>query len=372
MRLGLIVNPIAGMGGRVGLKGTDNVLEEALKKGAEPIAPTRALEFLNRLKDILLRTQIEIITCPGIMGEREAKEAGFTAQVLPMKLNRETSAEDTKLAVRLLKEANADLIIFVGGDGTARDIFDTQHSSAETLFLGVPSGVKMYSGIFAINPTDAADVVLAFARKETEITEFEIIDSDEIAIRTDSFSVRLHGYMKGPFLPARIQGSKQISPETTDEEENQLAIAKFIIEQRQPKAIWILGPGTTVESVAETLGIRKTVLGIDIYREGRIVHDVDEQRIMKEVNDWKNTWIIVSPIGHQGIIFGRGNQQISPEIIKRVGKEHILVLATRSKIQSIEGRVLRVDTGNSEVDDMLKGYIRVVTDYREWLLMPVK
>jgi predicted polyphosphate/ATP-dependent NAD kinase len=271
-----------------------------------------------------------------------------------------------------LTAANVDLIVFVGGDGTARDIFDTIQSEDKVPVLGVPSGVKMYSGVFAVNPSDAVDVVLAFAENQAEITEFEIMDADEKAIRSDTFAVKLYGFLKGPFVPMRIQGSKQISPETVDEKENQTAIARFIIEEMQPEATYVLGPGTTVKRIAELLGVEKTVLGVDIYRKGKVTLDVDEKKIWEEIKDWQNIWIILSPIGQQGILLGRGNQQISPEIIKRVGKQYIIVAATKSKLQSIEGNVLRVDTGDAEVDNMLRGYIKVVTDYREWRLMPVK
>jgi predicted polyphosphate/ATP-dependent NAD kinase len=242
----------------------------------------------------------------------------------------------------------------------------------EVPVLGVPSGVKMYSGVFAVSPSDAVDVVLAFAENQAEITEFEVMDADENAIRSDTFAVKLYGFLKGPFVPMRLQGSKQMSPETIDEKENQKAIARFVIEEMQPEATYILGPGTTVKCVAEMLGIEKTLLGVDLYAKGKVVVDLDERRILEQIKDWKNTWIILSPIGHQGILLGRGNQQISPEIIKRVGKQRIMVLATRSKLQSIEGNVLRVDTGDAEVDNMLKGYIKVVTDYREWRLMQVQ
>ncbi|MCK4482948.1 NAD(+)/NADH kinase, partial [Candidatus Bathyarchaeota archaeon] len=238
--------------------------------------------------------------------------------------------------------------------------------------LGVPSGVKMYSGIFAVNPSDAVDVVLAFAQNQAEMTEFEIMDADEKAIRCDTFAVKLHGYLKGPFLPMRIQGSKQVSPATVDEKENQTAIARFIIEEMKTEATYILGPGTTVNRLAELLNVEKTLLGVDIYKKGQVLLDVNEKRILSEVEDWQNTWIVLSPIGHQGILLGRGNQQISPEVIRRVGKQRIIVAATKSKLQSIEEGVLRVDTGDVEVDKMLKGYIRVVTDYREWRLMPVQ
>jgi predicted polyphosphate/ATP-dependent NAD kinase len=372
MKLGFIVNPIAGMGGKVGLKGTDSVLKEAIAKGAKPIAPERATEFLHKIKEKFEDRQIEVFTCPGIMGANEAKTTSFSVQVLPMKIERETSAEDTKKAVKLLTTMGVDLIVFVGGDGTAKDIFDALQGSHDTPVLGVPSGVKMYSGIFAVNPSDAADVVLALAEKQAEITDFEIMDADEKAIRSGTFAVRLHGFLKGPFLPAHIQGSKQISPETVDEKENQMATARFIIEEMQPNATYILGPGTTVKCIAELLGIEKTVLGVDVYKNGKVILDVDEKRILKEVKDWQNVWIILSPIGRQGILLGRGNQQISPEIIKQVGKQRIIVAATRNKLQSIEGNVLRVDTGDVEVDNMLRGYIKVITDYREWRLMPVQ
>ncbi|MEM2336947.1 MAG: ATP-NAD kinase, partial [Candidatus Bathyarchaeia archaeon] len=133
-----------------------------------------------------------------------------------------------------------------------------------------------------------------------------------------------------------------------------------------------LGPGTTVKCVAELLKVPKTVLGVDIYKNGKVILDVDEKKILENVEDWQNTWIILSPIGRQGILLGRGNQQISPEIIKRVGKNKIIVVATKSKLRDIEGGILRVDTGDVETDNMLRGYIKVITNYREWRLMPVQ
>ena len=372
MLLGFIVNPIAGMGGRVGLKGTDGVLKEAIARGATPIAPKRAVEFLKKLKENMKGLRIKIITCPGIMGEEEAKIAGFKAETLPMKLGEETSTEDTKTAVKLLTTEKVNLIVFVGGDGTAKDIFDVMQEHDELPVLGVPSGVKMYSGVFAVNPADAAEIVVAFAKEEAEIAEFEVMDADEEAIRSDTFSVKLHGFLKGPFVPALIQGSKQVSPETVDEKENQRAIARFILEEMQPDGTYILGPGTTIKTIAELLGVKKTVLGVDLYQKGKVLLDVDERKILEKVEDWQKTWIILSPIGHQGILLGRGNQQISPRIIRNVGKQRIIVAATKSKLQSIDGKVLRVDTGDAEVDNLLRGYIKVVTDYREWRLVPVK
>jgi predicted polyphosphate/ATP-dependent NAD kinase len=280
MRLGFIVNPVAGMGGRVGLKGTDDVLEEAIVRGAKPVAPSRATEFLKKLKRNMTEKSIEVTTCPGIMGEEEAREADFHVQVLPMKIGDETTAEDTKTAVDLLAGANVDLIVFVGGDGTAVDILDAMQGCRQVPVLGVPSGVKMYSGIFAVNSSDAVEVALAYAQGRAEITELEVMDTDEKAVRRDIFAVRLHGFLKGPFLPARIAGSKQVSPETDDEADNQMAIARFILEQVPYDATWILGPGTTVKRVAELLGVEKTVLGVDVCHGKKAFLDLDEKGIL--------------------------------------------------------------------------------------------
>jgi len=372
MRLALIVNPIAGMGGKVGLKGTDGIAGDAVKRGAQPIATGRAMDFLRKLKKYEANMKIELLTCPGVMGEREVSQAGFITKVLPMHIEQQTTAADTQKAIRLMKRRKIDLIVFVGGDGTARDILDAMRGAVQVPVLGIPSGVKMYSGIFATSPSEAADVVLAFAEKKAEVTEVEIMDADERAIREDVLIVRLYGFLQCPFLSAYVQRSKQLSPETVDERDNQVAVAKFIIEEMTRDATYILGPGTTVKRVAELLGVKKTVLGVDIYKNGTVILDVDEKRILREVNDWQNTWVILSPIGRQGILLGRGNQQISPTIIRLVGKNRIIVAATRNKLQSIEENVLRVDTGDAEVDDMLRGFIKVVTDYREWRLVQIQ
>jgi predicted polyphosphate/ATP-dependent NAD kinase len=373
LQLGFLVNPIAGMGGKVGLKGTDNVAKEAAKMGATPIASTRAKEFLESLRNESYKAALSVVTCPYPMGENEVKDARFSAEVLPLDLANETSAEDTKKAVRIMASRKVDLIVFVGGDGTARDILDALSSiNINVPVLGVPSGVKMYSGIFAINPTDAAAIIAAFDRKETEVTEYEIMDADEAAIREDQFNIRLYGLLRGPFLPMHVQGSKQVSPETEDEHENQLAVARFIIENLNADGTYILGPGTTVKCVADLLGVEKTLLGVDVYHKGKTVKDVNEAKLLRAIKDWQNTWIILSPIGRQGILLGRGNQQISPKIIKRVGKEKIIVGATKSKLQNIDDHVLRVDTGDAEADNMLHGYIRVITDYKEWRLVPIE
>ncbi len=364
MRIGFIVNPIAGMGGRVGLKGTDGVVGRAVSRGALPVAPSRAVEFFSELRQ-RSHDGFEFLCCPGNMGAQEAEAAEICFRILPMIVGKETSAKDTQFAVKLLIESGVDLIAFVGGDGTARDILNAMKQNTNTPVLGIPAGVKMYSSVFAVNPTDAANALVALAENRAEIVDSEVVDSDENAIRKDVFAVKLYGYLKGLAVRALIQVSKEVSPETADEKEQQTEIARYVVDEMTEDGTFILGPGTTVERVAECLGVKKTVLGVDVYKEGKIISDVDERTLLRKIGDGRRTWLILSPIGHQGILLGRGNQQISPEVVRRVGRNHILVLATIGKLRSVEGRALRVDTGDAEVDILLRGSIRVVTGYRE-------
>ncbi len=368
MRIGFVINPVAGMGGKVGLKGTDGVAEQAAAKGAVPVAPQRGQEFLWHLKERL--NNVELVCCPGVMGADEAKATGATVRLLEMQICTKTSAADTETAVKLLAAADVELIVFVGGDGTARNILDALKGQ-QVPVLGVPSGVKMYSGIFAINPKDAAEAVAAFAEGRAEVANFEVMDADENAIRNDVFDVKLYGMLQGIMVPALIQGSKEVSPTTVSEKESQIAIAKYVVEELPKDATLILGPGTTVERIAEELDVKKTILGVDIYQAGKATLDVDEKTLLLTVQDWKKTWLILSPIGHQGMLLGRGNQQISPEVVKQVGKKHVLVVATLNKLQGIDARALRVDTGDEEANNLLRGEILVVTGYKMGVQVPV-
>ena len=375
MKIGLLVNPIAGMGRRVGLKGTDGVVDEAIKRGATPIAPGRAKEFLQTLESLHLDPSLmQLVVCPNQMGEDVTQSAGLSYTVADVDITDKTESADTKNCVHALHKAGVRLLVFVGGDGTACDILDVlaENNMNDMLVIGVPSGVKMYSGIFVVNPPDAAEVVKLVLERAAGVAEFEIMDADEGAFREDRFIIKLYEYMKGPLVPARFQGSKQASPETVDEHEAQEAIARYVVEQMIPDGTYILGPGTTVKTVTELLNVKKTTLGVDVYQNGKIERDVNEARIIELVDDFSKTWIIVSPIGHQGMLFGRGNQQISPGVIERVGKEHIFVISTPAKLRGIDGETLKVDTGDSSVDELLRGYIRVITDYNEIRLMQVE
>mgnify|MGYP001088879510 CR=1 FL=1 len=358
--VGFVVNPIAGMGGAVGLKGTDGrvVLERALALGAKPVAPARAESFLSELGSV--KGRIRLITGAGRMGEDEARNRSFAFTVLGERME-ETTAEDTKEVASRIRDAGADLLVFCGGDGTARDVLDAVDTSLPV--LGVPTGVKMHSAVFAVDPRAAAEIAVRFLWEKLPLREVEVMDVDEDAFREGRVSARLYGYLLTPYQPDLIQGSKVSSPLTKAEMYNQAAIAIYIIEEMKPDVVYIVGPGTTTRTIGDLLDERKTLLGVDLFCNRKLIaRDVNEKEILEGIKG-KTARIIVTPIGGQGFIFGRGNQQMSPEVIRRVGMENIVVIATKHKLWRL--KCLRVDTGDSRLDKMLRGQIKVVTDYRE-------
>jgi predicted polyphosphate/ATP-dependent NAD kinase len=369
-RLGLIVNPIAGMGGPVGLKGTDGraTYEEALRRGAVPRAEQRAREALPALAEHA--EDLQILTCTGSMGERVVSQAGLRYRVVPDQSKKELSTgEDTTRAARLMLQEGIDLLLFAGGDGTARDVCEGIGTSVPA--LGIPAGVKIHSGVFAVNPERAGEIARTFlfggARGRTR--EMEVMDIDEDAFRADRVQARLYGYLAVPWDRGRVQGAKAGS--ATSENLSQQAVAEDIVENMSPERIYILAPGTTVREVARRLGVEKTLLGVDAVQSGRLLaRDLNETDLLDLVQR-KPCTIVVSPIGGQGYIFGRGNQQISPRVIQAAGKENILVAATPHKLASLAGRPLLVDTGDTGLDRRLKGPWPIVTGYHEKSMYPV-
>ncbi|HIP85225.1 MAG TPA: ATP-NAD kinase [Pyrodictium sp.] len=379
-RICFVVNPIAGMGGPLALKGTDGRARwEAMRRGAKPIAPQRAKRFLDELKKLGVLESILFYTATGSMGEDLLKEYDVDYRVVNIVAN-PTIAADTIETVMRCCQRGIDLVVFCGGDGTARDVALalTNKGCKDIPLLGIPAGVKMYSSIFAVNPEAAAQATAEFilSRKTNCCCEGEIVDIDEEAFRKNILNVRL--YMVAQTLCSKylVGVSKQPTLETPDEEENRRAIASHILEYYvKPCTLIVLGPGTTTKAIADMLGVEKTLLGVDVVHDGRLVaRDVDGPTLEKIVQDHLKSGghvlIIVSPIGGQGFIFGRGNQQITPRVLRLVGRNNILVVATRSKISRL--KKLRIDTGDSELDKIFKGYIRVVVDYAEEVVMKIE
>ncbi len=358
--VGLIVNPIAGMGGAVGLKGTDGkeIFEKAVLLGAKPTAPLRAEFFLSELK--FAGGKMRLVVGAGNMGEEEAMSCSFACTVFG-KRKKETTAEDTREIAREIAEAKADLLVFCGGDGTARNILEAINMNIPV--LGVPTGVKMHSSVFAVDTKAAAKIATGFLWGKLPLRESEVMDVDENAFREGRVSSRLYGYLLTPYEPYLIQRAKLASPITESELRNQAAIAIYIIENMKPDVAYIIGPGTTTRTIGDLLDAKKTLLGVDIFCNKKIVaSDANEKQILEKIRG-KTAKIIVTPIGGQGFIFGRGNQQISAKVIRKVGLENIVVVSTASKLRSLKN--LRVDTGDSTLDNAFrKRKIAVLADYK--------
>ncbi|WP_221057565.1 ATP-NAD kinase family protein [Methanoculleus chikugoensis] len=353
-RIGFLVNPIAGMGGAVGLAGTDGKVAEALRRGAVPRSADRAVQALSTLRG----EDIEWCTCSAPMGENVLAAAGIGRSTVLYHPTVPTGAADTKAACRAFLAAGVDLIVFCGGDGTARDVFDAVCGGIP--ILGIPAGVKMYSAVFAVNPAAAADLI----RRAGEIPcrDSEVMDIDEEAYRSGRLSARLYGYACVPFIPERTQGGKQVF-EQQDEERAKDDIAVFINEVMLPETLYIIGAGSTTARIIERLGLAPTLLGVDAVRDGEVIaRNADEQTLLALLDDYPCSKIVVSPIGAQGFVLGRGNQQISPAVLRRVGLSNLIVVATPAKLAATP--LLYVDSGDAALDREVGDSLQVVSGYR--------
>jgi predicted polyphosphate/ATP-dependent NAD kinase len=342
------------------MKGTDapEAAEKARALAIEPAAPARMVEVLRALDG----NMFDIVAAPGDMGAAEAAAAGLSVAVVVGKTTgRATTAQDTMDAARAMVAAGVELIIFAGGDGTARDILTAAGTAVPA--VGVPAGVKMHSAVFAASPRAAAALVERFLAGRTTLGELEVMDIDEAAYRDGVLSARLFGYLKGPIARDLIQGPKVSG--VAGDAEGLSGMARSVIERLEPGCLLILGPGTTTRAVAAGLGVGKTLLGIDLVRDGVLVKsDAAEADILNALDETRTACIVVAPIGGQGHVLGRGNQPISPAVIARVGVANITVLASLEKLASLADGCLRVDTGDAELDGRLAGFRRVVTGYR--------
>lgn len=359
MKIGVIVNPIAGMGGAVGLKGTDgDAVLRAMELGAKPRSPERVR---NTLLNLLGRedTSLSIFSCSGRMGGDILEEMGIMYQAI-YSPDSQTTAQDTKEACNSLLSEDVDLIVFCGGDGTARDICSVVGSSVP--ILGIPAGVKMYSSVFAINPNAAADVIASFLKGCCSLREADIMDIDEDKYRMGKLDRKLYGNAITPYVPRYVQAAK-CAYFSEGEGQSKDNIARFAREFMSDGSIYILGVGSTTKAIADAMGIEKTLLGVDIVHNGRLLKsDANERDILDLLQGGAKAKVIVSPLGAQGFIFGRGNHQISPSVLRMVGRDNIIVVGTPQKLQNTP--FLYVDTGDMDLDRVLSGHISVVCGYR--------
>ncbi|MBW2084709.1 MAG: ATP-NAD kinase family protein [Deltaproteobacteria bacterium] len=368
-KLGVIVNPIAGLGGRVGLKGSDSldIINKARQMGARPESPRRTVEALKLI--LKQKNQTQVITYPAEMGEEECLAAGFEPEVIGSIISGGTTPEDTQTAAREMACAGVSLILFAGGDGTARNIYDAIGDKVPV--LGIPAGVKIHSAVYAVTPRNAGEVAAMFLQgRLKKLREAEVMDIDEQAFREGVVSARLYGYLRVPEESRYIQHAKSRGA-LSGEETLQGIAADVIAGMKEDDSYYIIGPGTTTRAVMERLGLRNTLLGVDVVRRRALVaSDVSENQLLDIVKDHQAK-IIVTVIGGQGYLFGRGNQQISPRVIQQVGKKNIVIIATKEKLISLSGRPLLVDTGDEELNKQLSSYMRVTTGFKDYVMYRV-
>jgi len=370
-RVGFLINPIAGMGGRVGLKGTDGVADEAARRGAAPVATAKAEEMLRALAARPESASILWVSCSGPMGGEALSKAGFTPEIV-YGCEPPTTAEDTRRACEEFVRRKADLIVFVGGDGTARDIASVVGQKVP--IVGVPAGVKMHSAVFGMHAASVAAILADFVGGRTATVDAEVLDLDEEQYRGGNWVVRLYHTARTLHEPTLIQVGKMMFEELPDAEARD-AIAEHVVEdmEENPDTLYLLGPGGTLDHVKRKLGIRGSLLGIDgVVGKALVAADLDEAGLLRLLDAHATAKLVLSPIGAQGFLVGRGNQEVSPAVLRRIGIGNVVVVATPDKLRHTPE--LHVDTGDPELDREFaaKEYLFVVQGYHEMKVHPIR
>lgn len=369
-KVGLVINPVAGVGGPVGLKGSDG---DQIQKLAEEMGAVRCAEERTRLAlshVMPLKDSLIMYAASGEMGYNLAISMGFeTVEIGPV--HQPTLPSDTEAVCKVMAELPVDLLLFSGGDGTARNVCQ---SVPETLpVVGVPSGVKIHSAVYATSPTAAGKVLSAGLTRSLQLLKAEVMDIDEEAYRMGRLSARLYGYLSVPVLRGAMQNPKAASHMSQyDTAGICLEIEERISHENNPDTIYIFGAGGTVSAIEEHLGLSATLLGIDVMKNKELIlKDANEKQLIKLAQKY-DCRLIITAIGGQGHIFGRGNQQLSPEVIRHIGQENIWIVATSSKIFALLDQMLFVDTGDEQLDNDLRGYCKVIVGWHDTLICQIR
>ncbi len=371
LKIGLVINPWAGIGGSVALKGSDGeaIRQKALSRGARPNAQSRAETALSQLsKD---SRSFELYTVEGAMGGDLLHSLGLKHQNIYHPGHEVTSANDTIEAIKILQRRQIDILLFAGGDGTARDVYDALYLPIPV--IGIPAGTKIHSAVYCITPHAAGELLRKLIEGEVvDLVKAAVMDINEDLFRQGKIQAKYYGELLTPNEPDYIQAVKSGS---IDNEQGQLLdIAADVVEHMEADHLYIMGSGSTVAAIMDELALDNTLLGIDVILNNRLIAaDVTSSQLMallKTYEDLPRT-LYVTVIGGQGHVFGRGNQQLTPEILKLIGKYNIQIIASKNKISSLEGRPLITDCGNEDVDQWLSGRWGVLVGYHETLLYPL-
>lgn len=368
--IGLIINPYAGIGGAVGLKGSDGaeIVAEALARGAEKKSQQRTLQALTELLDVA--DNLHFLTVAGEMGGALLAQLPFAFTLLPCSIpQQQTSAQDTKALAELLLAQPIDLILFAGGDGTARDIYSVVGEQVPV--LGIPAGVKIHSAVYGITPKATAEIIKALVQGElVDIAEAEVRDLDEEAFRHNQVRAKHYGEMRVPQLGHFVQAVKQGGVES---QELVLAdIAAWVSQNLEDDTLYFIGSGKTTAAIMDELLLPNTLLGVDaVYNHVLVGQDLTAAQILALLEQYPKAQAILSVMGGQGHIIGRGNQQFSSAVLERLGKKNIWLVSAKSKIAALAGRPLVVDSGDTQLDEQWRGTIEITTGYKDQIVYPL-
>tara|TARA_B100000459_G_scaffold48546_1_gene25609 strand:+ start:11913 stop:13082 length:1170 start_codon:yes stop_codon:yes gene_type:complete len=368
MRIGILVNPDAGLGGRLGFKGSDGRAKEAREAGAVDRSGPRMQQCISKFIELQqsslnrIGVQPTFVAWTGRMGGDWLQGVEYEQrQVSPS----ETTAEDTAALVLDLVAADVDAILYAGGDGTTRDVVNALDGN-DTPLIGVPAGVKMHSGCFATTPNAAAEVLLAFLQGDLMVAITEVMDLDEEIYQQGEWKVRMYGEAWTPSSPRFMQGAKE-QVERASEAETIEGLAKHIenLIEDDPELMVIWGSGGTLRRMGEHLGVELTLLGIDIQHKGTIHSDLNEAKLLEHLVNYDGPrLLLLSPMGGQGFLIGRGNLQLSPDVLRAIGLDSILGVATPSKLLGLSS--VRIDTGDVALDEEFqqRRFVKLLQGYR--------
>jgi predicted polyphosphate/ATP-dependent NAD kinase len=365
MRIGLVINPVSGLGGAVGLKGTDGpgTVAEALARGAVPQAGARVRRAFEKLA--VAAPGLSVSVAPGPLGADVLEGLPFDLSLVRL-AELTGTARDTKLAVSAMNDV--DLIVFAGGDGTARDVAAALQPGQA--MLGIPCGVKMHSGVFALSPEAAGNLLADLVSNPDRVSwtdDAEVMDIDEVALRAGTIAPRLYGMARVPQVKSLMQAAK--GTPKRDDSGALVAAAREIAASMEPGTLYLVGPGTSAGLVSAALGHRPTVLGVDAVLAGRQVARDARAAELETLAGGHPLRIILSVTGQQGFLLGRGNQQISASLIRKAGREGLIVLAGEGKLAALAVPRLGLDTGDPDLDRALSGFVRVQTGPGRFTLM---
>ena len=370
-RLGLIINPLAGVGGAVALKGSDGIeiSQQAMALGAKPQSQQRTRSCLQAIQQ--QADQCVIYTAANDMGENLCRDMGFNVEALADNTLGATTAADTEKTVEQLLEHGIDLLVFAGGDGTARNVYQAlKRLNKEDVLpvMGIPAGCKIHSAVYAVTPKHAGELLsLIIKGRPLAIHEASVMDIDEEAFRQDRVKAKRYGQLN---VPAENQYMQNMKEGGVHHEEIVLQdIAAFVSETMEPDTLYFIGSGTTPKAIMDILEQDATLLGVDVLENHQLLaKDVSEQQILALLEQGKSAKMVITIIGGQGHMLGRGNQQFSPDVITKIGQENIQLIATPEKLHALNGQPIRVDTGDDELNKQLSGMVQVITGYDETTL----